>query len=375
MASSFMSAPSSRERLPLTREMFSLVLTYHYIMPEFLDFVFPFGKQLYAQDFHFAGFRSDLSLYTPRKSHCIPTLGRSGLGFEIAYSLFSVEKIDRKQLIPWSIRRAAIYHSFDMETSKTVWVVIKGNRQLETIVKSATESHGSEFGAFTTPANTMFSTLNTHLLICEWAAENWRWYISFLEEMLQLVSRRIVAVPMENPPIINYDTAGKDSPSSPQMTDEKLFFRPTKNFSFKTRKLLAFSARKTDQPRSSNEGIGNPANDLSAELIPSFSYSELQQIQSIKEKTTEALLVLQTDTSIISDLRRLYTSQSVEYKFGMLGDMIKTYICEFDRKLSGLEHDLALQQSRLNTVIRLAEDRKDLVSLSICRRMDLVDDN
>ena len=355
--------------------MFSLVLSYHYVMPEFLDFIFPFGKQLYPQDFHFAGFRNELYLHTPRESHRIPTLGRSGLGFEVTYSLFSVEEVNRGQLVPWSIRRATVYHSFDLETSKTMWVVVKGNHVLETMIRSATESHSSEFGAFTTPASTISSTLNTHLLICEWVSENWRWYISFLEHMLQSITRRIVAVPMEHPPIVNYDSIEEHVPSSPKMTDEKLLLRLTKKLSFGPRKLPDDSASRTDLPLSSNDGTRNPVDSISTDLTPSFSYSELQQVQSIKEKTTEALLVLQTDVSIIADLKHFYTSQILKDSIGRLGKIIITYIGEFDRRLGSIEHDLTLQQTRLNTVIRLAEDRKDLVCLNDRRVMKLVNIN
>ena len=342
--------------------MFNLALSYHQVMLEYLEFIHPFGKQLYAQDFYYAGFRDVLDLTEPRLERKIPTLGRSGIGFEITYTLFSVEEPRKKSRFPWAVRRASVYHSFDLENPRAVWILTKGNHLLEDRIRSATESHASEFSAFSTADQALSSALNTHLLICEWASENWRWYIGFLEENLQSITRHIVAVPLESPPVINYDDVEESIASSPTSTSGKSSFSLTKRLSFKARRILTPNLKLSDlQPRTIDEVVQPPA-EPDSEPTPAFSYSELQQVQTVKEKAAEALLVLQTNTSIIQDLGSFYQSiVQVEDGAKELGDAMRRDIGKFKRRIANIEHDLLLQQSRLSTVIRLIEDRKDLV--------------
>lgn len=47
----FIHAPNSRERLLVSYEMLTRALTYHQVMSNVLDFIFPFGHQHYAEDF------------------------------------------------------------------------------------------------------------------------------------------------------------------------------------------------------------------------------------------------------------------------------------------------------------------------------------
>jgi hypothetical protein len=92
---SFIYAPHSRERLKTTRQMLMFVFTYYQIMPDFLDFIFPFGKQLYTQDFHFSGFRHEERLSEDDRGLNLSHLGRSGRDVRMCYSLKSVEPIER----------------------------------------------------------------------------------------------------------------------------------------------------------------------------------------------------------------------------------------------------------------------------------------
>jgi hypothetical protein len=110
--------------------MFSFLFTYHQVMASFLDFVFPFGKQVYARDFHFSGFREESRLVYDSKDAGIPGLGRSGIGLKLCYNLRSVERSSEPSL-PWSIRQTAVYHDFDLETGRTLWVIVKGNKLIK----------------------------------------------------------------------------------------------------------------------------------------------------------------------------------------------------------------------------------------------------
>lgn len=61
MKSRFVTAPNAQDRLQVTREMLTLVFTYHQLMAPFLDFLFAF--QDYASDFHFSEFRAEDHLF------------------------------------------------------------------------------------------------------------------------------------------------------------------------------------------------------------------------------------------------------------------------------------------------------------------------
>jgi hypothetical protein len=190
---SFLHAPHSRAPLLISLDMFNLLFTYHQIMALFLDFIFPFGKQVYPRDLHFSGFREESHLVHDGRDASIPVLGRSGVGLKLCYNLRSVERSNEPSL-PWSIRQTAVYHDFDLETGQTLWVIVKGNKLIKkritdsTLVQSATRIDSR---------TTAFSgALASHSLMCDWAAENWRWYINDLEDKLQALTRDILATPV-----------------------------------------------------------------------------------------------------------------------------------------------------------------------------------
>ena len=71
--------------------MLTLVFTYHQVLPSFLDFLFPFGNQQYAQDFHFSGFKYEDRFSDADSGLRIPELGWSGRDFQFCYNLKSKE--------------------------------------------------------------------------------------------------------------------------------------------------------------------------------------------------------------------------------------------------------------------------------------------
>jgi hypothetical protein len=162
-------------------------------MAPFLDFVFPFGKQVYPRDFHFSGFREESRLVHGGRDAGIPELGRSGIGLKLCYNLRSVERSNEPSL-PWSIRQTAVYHDFDLETGRTLWVIVKGNKLIKKRINDSFPVQSapridSRIAAFS-------ESLASHSLMCDWAGENWRWYINDLEDKLQDLTRDILATPV-----------------------------------------------------------------------------------------------------------------------------------------------------------------------------------
>ncbi|OCL06941.1 hypothetical protein AOQ84DRAFT_342611 [Glonium stellatum] len=268
--------------------MLMSTLSYHQVMPTFLDFLFPFGQQEYPQDFHFSGFRHQSRLREVDRGLRIPELGRSGKDFQLCYSLKSVESSKGQVEWPWSIRQMAIYHSFDFESGRTVWIVIKGNRLMRNRVKQTTGAN-KRSRLFDTPSHALSAALETHLVYSDWSAENWRWYINFLEEQLQTSTRHTL--------------------------------QTTHNFQF----------------------------------------SDLQNTQHIEEKVNETLLILRMNTKILKELKEYYSSllgsqHSSEY----LNEDYEGDISRFENRVSSVISDLQMQESRLETLLRLLADRKAL---------------
>lgn len=148
----FIHAPSSRAKLSITRKMLLTTTTYHQIMPSFLDLVFTFGAQHHAKDFFFTRFRHDTRLSALEKSIAFPPLGRSGRTLRLCYSLRSVEASPDQEKWPWSIRGTAAHHTFDFETGRTSWLILKGEGGVSIKERIVTETNfrngsmSSEYG-------------------------------------------------------------------------------------------------------------------------------------------------------------------------------------------------------------------------------------
>src|SRR5436190_779183 len=200
MTSRFICAPHSRERLSVTRKMLLSILTYHQVMPTFLDFIFSYGRQQYAQDFHFSGFRHETRMSEPERRLEIPELDRSGRDIQVCYSVRSVERSESQQDWPWSIRQTSVFHSFDFESGQATWIVVKGDQSMKNRIISATETQSTvEPNFFATHDQAFSSTFAAHSILCDWSGEDCRWYINFLEGSVQEITRRTVSVTVSKP--------------------------------------------------------------------------------------------------------------------------------------------------------------------------------
>lgn len=198
-------------------------------MPAFLDFVFPFGEQEYEEDFHFSGFREEDHLDNRRRVPQIPELGRSGRELRICYNLRSVEQTnDKKSILPWSIRQTAVYHSFDLETAQSLWVTVKGNHCIKDRILESMQAAKNR--TFQTDGEAFSATLATHLLLCDWAGENWRWYINNLEKEFQKLTRSTMSTVVDKVPEALPDSFS--SPYSPTSPRGQSFCFPSRSGTF-----------------------------------------------------------------------------------------------------------------------------------------------
>ncbi|KAI6083813.1 hypothetical protein F4821DRAFT_244006 [Hypoxylon rubiginosum] len=176
----------SRSKLKLTRAMLTDILTFHQVMPSFLEFLYVFGQQSEPADLQFSGFREQVVLSNPPSDLIQPGLGRSGMHYQICYNLRGVALAEENRADfmdnVWSIRQAVFHHQFDVLNGNTLWIVIKGNLEIQQRFKALTDKNARpQDKSFATTEDCFRSSLSAHLMYCYWATEDWRWHIKWLE--------------------------------------------------------------------------------------------------------------------------------------------------------------------------------------------------
>lgn len=348
--------------------MLTLVLTYHQVLSSFLDFLFPFGDQQYAQDFHFSGFRYEDHFSDLDSGSTIPELGWSGRDFQLCYNLKSVEPSKGQPEWPWSIRQSAMYHSFDLENGRTNWILIKGDQLLKRRIKSATGSRGlPETSCFGTVDRAFASTLAIHVMMFEWSRENWRWYINFLEEALQSISRPTLSAVVDPFPGSMTDEGPSILTHFPKYKTETTLSSPASRrppaqaYYLKGRPISQCKMSSIASPESPSLEYGIPQRPFTTSP-QDFYFSDLQRVQFIQEKVNETLLVLELNVVVLTELRQYY--RSICESDGLPPKLMLK--CErdmfrFEKRIIAVENDLRMQQSRSETLLRLLADRKSLV--------------
>lgn len=365
---SFVHAPNSRDRLRTTRHMLTLSLSYLQVMPEFLDFVFPFGKQISERGFHFGGFRYRTRLAYFERGLAVPELGWSGYDYKMCYNLKSVEQA-KGGGEPWSIRQAAIHHSFDVKSGQSSWIVIKANQLLQDRIKSATGPRGlPKVCSFDGLDRAFASTLATHLVFCQWSGENWRWYIEFLEEQFQESTQRTLA-PITRAPTSPLRSPDRPPPKQNLQCLERIDHatwpevkQPPKPPPVSDPLPMEFhhSPDYMKDPPQTPDDRSRPAKMDSRQV---FSFTDVQRTHHTEKNANAAMLILKSNISIFADIKRYYrTILSFQGWPSELTDKCPEDISRFEQDLFSIENEMRLQLSRIETLLQWIADRKSLVS-------------
>ena len=376
------------------------VLTYHQVMPAFLDFLFSFGLQEYPQDFDFSGFRQHTTLSDFDRGLMIPEVGRSGRGYQFCYSLKAVEQSRSQMEWPWSIRQTAIHHSFDVNHGRANWIIIKGDQLMKNRIRLAIKDTGLNGTSDShCVARAFVSTLVIHMVIGDWSCESWRWYINFLQEKFQGTTRRTAtSMVVEEPPSPALETMlepgtqcdcfrRQTSPSMPKSQKTRMRASPWSRISKKTYATTAFSrtrkkmtideqeqpSRSTSTPSKTSTSVSTPGPQASptspsgiSDHVESshseYSFDDWQKAQFIEEKANDVLLVLKTNMQVLADLRQYYQETAYcedwprELKLKCSND-----ISRFEKRIAGIEKKHQMQQQRVELLLRSMANRKSLV--------------
>lgn len=378
--------------LNITKEMFLQILTWHNVMPSFLEFVFPFGKQIGTRDSLLMGFRSESRLYKSDRRFPMHDLGRSGRHVELCYSLKSVERTTkeiREKIKPakdWSVRQCSVHHSFDLETDQSTWIVIKANKVISDDFRESVKIDArGDAGATHTPPSLFAASLQLHRILAAWSSDNWHWYISDLESYLKQKTDRALSASFKVELFPSIGTIQNDSP--PVLISQK-----TRTLTWQSvKRAVTWPKRRRDLTlrnikgaikwlagQRESPGLPTQANSSEIEMSPTipeatgfdkFSFQDLQDIQFVEEKANEMATILQANSRVLADLTREYTDLETCLHFG---DEFKdkeeqrhswsVAIAAFKRSIQSVDQDLVVQNARVDSLLRLVSDRKNLVS-------------
>ena len=363
--------------------MLNLVLSYHQVLPDFIDFLIPFGKQRGAHDFHFTCLRQRTRLSTRSQGLSIPELGWSGRDIQLCYNLKSVEYSKESEDNPWSIRHCAVSHTFDVENARTSWILIKGNDLMQQRITQASSVRGlPELREVDSLDKAFAASLVVHTILCDWAAEDWRWYINFLEEKFKPIERRTMRYEVDGSLAENRRALTFNSRPQHVQTDatEQSNLSKLSHFSRKltsaislnsNRGILSFSRRNTTQspdiemqsPQYQSVVANGTADDDKDDFgQQKFSFRDLQDLHYIDSKVNEADLVIHHVLSMIHQIVSYYDFLFKLRDFPRtISDGCGEELSHFKMHISGIEMDLKMQASRLKALQHSTTDCQSLV--------------
>ncbi|KAL8875650.1 MAG: hypothetical protein Q9198_006023 [Flavoplaca austrocitrina] len=355
-------------------------------MPEFVDLLLPLGERSIAQDFFSDCFYQQTRLNNNAHGLPVPERAWSGQDFQICYSLKSVERSEVQSEWPWSIRHCATQHVFDVRNVRSSWVIVKGNRVLQDRISSATGRRAPpEFSSYETVGTALSAALSTHLIMIDCSAENWRWYINFLEDKFQEMSKGAIFT-------------DADIPMSPKETEDVFAFGPRTNtqntnqarrtrvFSFRSAVEKAntmpsvaevlpsqqFKITKSGKKQPLPPGISTASPEVPKSPgvrhdkygQPMFRFRHLQDIQDFEESANETILVLKLNMSICKQIADFYRSlfENKELSRTVL-DECQESMRRFERRVKGVMSHMESQILRVEGLLRLIADRKTLVNI------------
>lgn len=341
------------DRLYVTKQMAQRLLSYHQIMPAFLDNLFMFGYREDTEDCAATSFQSHNRISSIQRGLEVPELGRSGRAIEHCYGLRSVERSGSEEHWPWSVRTCSIYHSLDIESGQATWLVLKANRLIEKLVRDDMRSKTSHDAEKTEAFGAAFiKALRIHELVALWAGEKWPLYISFLESRLQEITRPALSVTMDQ----RSKTISADQlrePSTVISPDEKTIHRKQSGFSVQTVSERIQSFGKKASPPQESRKIEIKQHE--------FSFSNLPSLHYIEEKASEAHNVLSTNIEILEDLKSSYSDVIAELDMDMESDEFVAFN-RFAKEIARMQKSLRTQQARIVQLAKLSKDRRALVS-------------
>ena len=356
-------------------------------MPEFIEFLMTFGRQSRARQFYRSAFKSQTRLRTSRSLECqssfaglrIPVLGWSGQDLQMCYNLKSMESSSQGDW-PWSSRDCAVNHTFDLQCTRATWMMIKGNTLIQDRIRAATLYQSpAELSTFQTHAKAFASTLATHLLIFDWAAENWENFIDFIDEKHHEISRRALSDEIDILPTMIRTDKSSSLRANTDMSARSVASGLSRTRTRTHESLTSILKKEKVSPPITVAGWDAEAKD---DVLPTakrtmrvdfdsrsqqdFHLSDLQKLQFLQDKANEAILVQKLNFKVMAQISHFYHTALP------LQQLSITSQCEEDLKVFAsrtevLQDDLNSFIFKLETLVESITGSKQLVRDPICQ--------
>ncbi|KAI0868470.1 hypothetical protein GGS24DRAFT_482338 [Hypoxylon argillaceum] len=302
----FLITSSAMAPLEMTRECLLRILSHHQVMPTYIDFLLVYGAQEEDRELRYNAFRTRTTFINPEPGSIIPDLNRSGRQHEICYNLKAVAPRDPTRSQPtknrWRIRQSAVYHRLDLGTGSALWIIADPRESVKKVVgeilPEGLTPRGFRFDSFPESFN---SSLGTHLALAQWASDEWRWHLRFLEETIDNLTR----------PALIPDGASKRTPP-----------------------VLVMGGSNKLEPR----------------------------IQEYEDRVNEAVLVMNSNIKTIESILSSYKTlvEDPDFPSAGVGACVKA-LKRWSTRMAEFIYDLQTQVNRGNVLSKMARDRKNII--------------
>jgi hypothetical protein len=369
--------------------MLEYLLSFHQVSPSFLELVFAFGAGNQPEDFHYTSFRQESFLDQVNTKFAIFRLGRSGREVRQCYNLWSTEPSSGGSN-PWSIRQAAVYHSFDVNTGKAFWIDIKANGVIKSRIKDETGLSGNLCPQNMFDLSSCFSaTLNTHLIHFEWCRENWRLQLTSLEKRSSRILERVLNAPVELLESTISENASDVGPSGETGGFEpgigpinagRVLSRRTTGASTIPKTILLPNIAKWGSRSRNYIAQSTPMQSPLRESLPSkqnqnvdgasqFRFSEqfpieqLQELSRIESTLQEISLVTKLNADVLLEMMECYQRLINDPYFPTeIKDGSSTAISDFFQQTKSIVNDLKREQCRIASLLQVLSNGKNMVN-------------
>lgn len=370
--------------------MLRYLCSYEQVSPILIDVLASFGRQKAPLGFQSASFcQDDLTKPSQPALVEIPQLGRSGWELRHCYKLHGLEASSPNSKAKWTMRQTAIYHSFDLENGRAMWLSVKANNEIRDRIKEGTESlEVMRASNSSSPGSSFAACLTTHLIVFDWCTEGWRLHLGEIESNVRKILVKVKSTPLEplgdelnfTPRLINAATMPslRDRESSMISRQDTLQVRngPLKalntNKAGNTKLCTAMNAIGPTDELEKSRGANPPQDVLDQrerlsnhlEKLKGFSFTELQSLNFFTGKLQEVKLAMYLNIGVLRSTREYYRQR---YQSTQFPSAIKDFsesngsFERFIQRVMSLEQDLEADVARTEALILLIEDGKRLV--------------
>ncbi|ETN36375.1 uncharacterized protein HMPREF1541_08652 [Cyphellophora europaea CBS 101466] len=365
----FIHAPNSRERLSITKDMLLALMSYHQVMPSFLDILFCFGRQHRPNDFYYTTFRHECRLNDADSSLNIPSMFRSGQSIQLCYNLRSAE-LDGDD---WKFRNTGTYHYYDAATGHANWILVRCDQSIKNKLTTATKSPQLRaLRSLDSLPQRLQAALVAHLCLCEWSSQNFRAFVSDLEKR---VHKETTGAHDKSAAEVKSETEAKMALARAQTTVQHLSHSRTfpstprlrvDSFRSLNRRFTGAFRRvdsTTQAPVVQNTSLDEKDSDVDETSASSeYQFEKMQDIERLEEQANAAVLIMKSNNEVLTQLVGFYTSLHKRADFPKFwGKTYDTVIFEFASRIEELQSDLRHQRARMETLLCLLADRKTLI--------------